>query len=172
MSMLVYTSQSRLGGENSSLRAGKQAGKRDRGQAWVSRRARQARRVMVQEPTYPGTFLTCPQKVLSICIGSAGLPRLASCKCLLSPLDYHQAASRYVPRRAVRCGAGWLYRCGSTELCHLCALLLYISRSSGLVSRYPRCSRYRFCGVYPPSTVQTWVVTKMFGLFTTTCLGR
>lgn len=94
------TSQSRVGGENSSLRACRQAGKQRPGSGLGEERARQARRVMVQEPRYLVTFLTCPWEVLSICIGSAGVPRLASCKCLLSPSECYQAARRYVPRSA------------------------------------------------------------------------
>ena len=92
----VCISQSRVGGENSSLRASARAGReRDQGQAWMSRRARQALRVVVQEycTPYPGTFLTCPWKVSSNVVGSACLPRLASCKYFLSPSGskYHQA---------------------------------------------------------------------------------
>lgn len=90
-------SQSRVGGENSSLRASARAGReRDQGQAWMSRRARQALRVVVQEycTPYPGTFLTRLSLVRLVS------PALASCKYFLSPSGskYHQADGCPLPK--------------------------------------------------------------------------
>lgn len=137
------TSQSRVGGENSSLRAGRQAGRVRPGSSLGDQRARQARRVMVQEPRYLVTFLTCPWKVLSICIGSAGLPRLASCKNLLSPSGHYQAARRYVPRSAVRCSTAVPVRKHQTMpvVCP-CTVCVEVPRSRGPVPRYPVCSHH------------------------------
>lgn len=101
----VCTSQSRVGGENSSLLAGRRAG-RDKQGSGLGEQVGEAgtQGHGAGGHGYLDTLPTCRWEVLGICIGSAGLPRLASCKCLLSPSDYRQAEPRrYVPRSAVRC---------------------------------------------------------------------
>lgn len=146
----VCTSQSRVGGEYSSLLAGRRAG-RDRQGVRPGRAGGRGRHAgsWCRRHGYLDTFPACRWEVLGICIGSAGLPRLASCKCLLSPSDYCQAELGGM-FRALRCDAARLYQCGSTELCQLCPRVLFTSRSRGLVSRYPGCSRPRFYGNYLP----------------------
>lgn len=87
---------------------------RDRGQAWASGRARQARRVKVQELGTPVPSPSAPGGI-GHRIGSAGLPRLASCKYLLSPSASYQVCqaasrSRHVQHSAAQCGA---VQCGT-----------------------------------------------------------
>lgn len=124
----------------------------DQGQAWVSRRARQARRVHGAGIRYPGTFLTCPWKVWSNVVGSACLPRLASCKYFLSPsgFKYHQAEVWYgavrlpiteVPNHAIYCPCPTYISRG-----------LAMSRSPGLVLKYLQCSHHQIYSVYALST--------------------
>lgn len=165
----VCTSQSRVGGENSSLLAGRRAG-RDRQGSSLGEAGGRGRHAgsWCRRHGYLDTFLTCRWEVLGICIGSAGLPRLASCKCLLSPSDYCQAELGGM-FRAVRCDAARLYQCGSTELCQLCPRVLFtfeVSRSCPEVPRMFSPSILRHLLSIPGSRIWGW--TEMSCLITTT----